>query len=72
MNREAGSAGADGDRVGGARAGGAGAGGAGADGAGADGDGIGGAEPVEAEVTGCTYMTFMKCNPHPFKGTEGA
>ncbi|GKB08118.1 hypothetical protein Tco_0836402, partial [Tanacetum coccineum] len=44
-----------------------GAGGAGAGGAGAD-----GAEPVEAEVTGCTYMTFMKCNPHTFKGTEGA
>ncbi|GKB38629.1 putative reverse transcriptase domain-containing protein [Tanacetum coccineum] len=51
----------------GSRAGGAGAGGAGADGA-----GIGGAGPVEAEVTGCTYMTFMKCNPHTFKGTEGA
>ncbi|GKA70209.1 putative reverse transcriptase domain-containing protein [Tanacetum coccineum] len=49
-----------------------GAGGAGAGGNGADGDGIGGARPVEAEVTGCTYMTFMKCNPHPFKGTEGA
>ncbi|GJR15881.1 putative reverse transcriptase domain-containing protein [Tanacetum coccineum] len=54
------------------RAGGDGAGGAGAGGAGADGAGIGGAGPVEAEVTGCTYMTFMKCNPHPFKGTEGA
>ncbi|GJT59882.1 putative reverse transcriptase domain-containing protein [Tanacetum coccineum] len=53
-------------------AGGAGAGGAGAGGAGADGAGIGGAGPVEAEVTGCTYMTFMKCNPHTFKGTEGA
>ncbi|GJX72097.1 putative reverse transcriptase domain-containing protein, partial [Tanacetum coccineum] len=37
-----------------------GAGGAGAGGAGADGAGIGGAGPVEAEVTGCTYMTFMK------------
>ncbi|GJR44439.1 putative reverse transcriptase domain-containing protein [Tanacetum coccineum] len=49
-----------------------GGGGAGAGGAGADGAGIGGAGPVEAEVTGCTYMTFMKCNPHPFKGTEGA
>ncbi|GKD26036.1 putative reverse transcriptase domain-containing protein [Tanacetum coccineum] len=41
-------------------AGGAGAGGAGAGGAGADGAGIGGARLVEAEVTGCTYMTFMK------------
>ncbi|GJT13964.1 putative reverse transcriptase domain-containing protein [Tanacetum coccineum] len=53
-------------------AGGAGAGGAGAGGAGAGGAGAGGAGPVEAEVTGCTYMTFMKCNPHTFKGTEGA
>ncbi|GJX52815.1 putative reverse transcriptase domain-containing protein, partial [Tanacetum coccineum] len=67
MNRGAGGAGA-----GGAGAGGAGAGGAGAGGAGAGGAGIGGAGPVEAEVTGCTYMTFMKCNPHTFKGTEGA
>ncbi|GKA27442.1 putative reverse transcriptase domain-containing protein [Tanacetum coccineum] len=82
MNRGAGGAGAGGAGAGGdgaggagaggARAGGAGAGGAGAGGAGADGAGIGGAGPVEAEVTGCTYMTFMKCNPHPFKGTEGA
>ncbi|GKC22434.1 hypothetical protein Tco_1024584, partial [Tanacetum coccineum] len=38
---------------------------------GADGAGIGGVGPVEAEVTGCTYMTFIKCNPHTFKGTEG-
>ncbi|GJZ75816.1 hypothetical protein Tco_0640281, partial [Tanacetum coccineum] len=45
----------------------------GAGGAGAGGDGVGGARAgVEAKVTGCTYMTFMKCNPHPFKGTEGA
>ncbi|GJT61021.1 putative reverse transcriptase domain-containing protein [Tanacetum coccineum] len=77
MNRGAGGAGAGGDGAGGAGAGGAGAGGAGAGGAGAggagaDGAGIGGAGPVEAEVTGCTYMTFMKCNPHTFKGTEGA
>ncbi|GKG64445.1 hypothetical protein Tco_0659548, partial [Tanacetum coccineum] len=56
MNRGAGGAGA-----GGARAGGDGAGGVGAGGAGADGARIGGAGPVEAEVTGCTYMTFMKC-----------
>ncbi|GJZ30265.1 putative reverse transcriptase domain-containing protein [Tanacetum coccineum] len=68
----AGGAGAGGAGAGGAGAGGAGAGGAGAGGAGADGAGIGGAGPVEAEVTGCTYMTFMKCNPHTFKGTEGA
>ncbi|GJR41675.1 putative reverse transcriptase domain-containing protein [Tanacetum coccineum] len=70
MNRGAGGAGAGGDGAGGDGAGGAGAGGdgaggagaggAGAGGAGADGAGIGGAGPVEAEVTGCTYMTFMK------------
>ncbi|GKG27480.1 hypothetical protein Tco_0403183, partial [Tanacetum coccineum] len=60
----AGGAGAGGDGAGGAGAGGARAGGAGAGGAGAG--------PVEAEITGCTYMTFMKCNPHTFKGTKGA
>ncbi|GJU33793.1 hypothetical protein Tco_1182147 [Tanacetum coccineum] len=64
--------GAGGDGAGGAGVGGAGACGAGAGGAGTDGAGIGGARPVEAEVTRCTYMTFMKCNPHSFKGTEGA
>ncbi|GJV99204.1 hypothetical protein Tco_1554456 [Tanacetum coccineum] len=73
----AGGAGAGGARASGAGAGGAGAGGAGAGGAGAggakaDGAGIGGARPVEAKVSGCTYMTFMKCNPHTFKGTEVA
>ncbi|GJV24736.1 putative reverse transcriptase domain-containing protein [Tanacetum coccineum] len=56
----AGGAGAGGAGAGGAGAGGAGAGGAGAGGAGAGGAGAGGAGPVEAEVTGCTYMTFMK------------
>ncbi|GJW25022.1 hypothetical protein Tco_0038833 [Tanacetum coccineum] len=68
----AGGAGAGSDGADGAGAGGAGVGGAGAGGAGADGAGISGAGPVEAEVTRCTYMTFMKCNPNPFKGTEGA
>ncbi|GJZ22565.1 hypothetical protein Tco_0559604, partial [Tanacetum coccineum] len=68
----AGGAGAGGAGAGGAGADGAGTGGAGTGGAGADGARIGGAEPVEAEVTGCTYMTFMKCNPHTFKGTKGA
>ncbi|GKG57294.1 hypothetical protein Tco_0584720, partial [Tanacetum coccineum] len=62
MNRGAGGVGAGGDE----------AGSAGVGGAGADGDGIGGAGPVEDKVTGCTYMTFMKCNPYPFKATEGA
>nr|GEX14730.1 reverse transcriptase domain-containing protein [Tanacetum cinerariifolium] len=48
------------------------AGGARADGTGADGAGVGGAGPTAPEITGCTYITFMKCEPHPFKGTEGA
>ncbi|GKE53849.1 putative reverse transcriptase domain-containing protein [Tanacetum coccineum] len=67
MNRGAGGAGAGGDGAGGAIAGGAGAGGAGAGGA-----RVGGAGPAAAEITRCTYITFMKCDPHPFKGTEGA
>ncbi|GJT80096.1 putative reverse transcriptase domain-containing protein [Tanacetum coccineum] len=58
--------------AGGAGAGGAGAGGAGAGGAGAGGAGVGGAGPAAPEITGCTYITFMKCDPQPFKGTEGA
>ncbi|GJY21580.1 putative reverse transcriptase domain-containing protein [Tanacetum coccineum] len=53
-------------------AGGAGAGGAGAGGARASGTGVGGAGPAVPEIIGCTYITFMKCDPHPFKGTEGA
>ncbi|GJT28840.1 putative reverse transcriptase domain-containing protein [Tanacetum coccineum] len=64
--------GAGGDGAGGAGAGGAEAGGAGAGGAGAGGAGVGGAGPVAPEITGCTYVTFMKCDPQPFKGTEGA
>nr|GEU81382.1 hypothetical protein [Tanacetum cinerariifolium] len=67
MNCGAGGAGA-----GGAGVGGAGAGDAGADGAGAGGAEVGGARPAAPEITGCTYITFMKCEPHPFKGTEGA
>ncbi|GJR97048.1 putative reverse transcriptase domain-containing protein [Tanacetum coccineum] len=62
MNRGTGGAGTSGD----------GAGGAGTGGDGAGGTGAGGARPVEAEITRCTYTTFMKCNPHTFKGTEGA
>ncbi|GKG37515.1 hypothetical protein Tco_0447688, partial [Tanacetum coccineum] len=60
----AGSAGADGGGVGG--------GGAGAGGAGVGGARVGGAGPAAPEITGCTYVTFMKCDPQPFKGTEGA
>ncbi|GJW59513.1 putative reverse transcriptase domain-containing protein [Tanacetum coccineum] len=59
-------------RAGGDEAGGAGAGGAGAGGARAGGAGVGGAGPAAPEITGCTYITFMKCDPQPFKGTEGA
>ncbi|GKF81991.1 hypothetical protein Tco_0243647, partial [Tanacetum coccineum] len=87
MNRgasvdEAGGAGAGGARAGGAGAIGAGASGAGAGGAKAGGVGAGGAgagsarasgaKPAAPEITGCTYVTFMKCDPQPFKGTEGA
>ncbi|GJR07670.1 reverse transcriptase domain-containing protein [Tanacetum coccineum] len=59
-------------RAGGDGAGGAGAGGAGADDAGAGGAGVSGAGPAAPEITGCTYVTFMKCDPQTFKGTEGA
>ncbi|GJR67995.1 putative reverse transcriptase domain-containing protein [Tanacetum coccineum] len=62
MNRGAGGVGASG----------AGAGSAGAGGAGAGGAGVGGAGPAAPEIIGCTYITFMKCDPQPFKGTEGA
>ncbi|GJX89754.1 hypothetical protein Tco_0343080, partial [Tanacetum coccineum] len=82
MNRGAGDDGAGGAGAGGARAGGSGAGGAGAGGAGADGAevsgagaggaGAGGVGPAAPKITGCTYVTFMKCDPQPFKGTEGA
>ncbi|GKA37210.1 hypothetical protein Tco_0723775 [Tanacetum coccineum] len=67
MNR-----GAGGDKVGGAGAGGGGAGGARAGGAGASCAGVGGAGPIAPEITGCTYIKFMKCDPQPFKDTEGA
>ncbi|GKF80124.1 hypothetical protein Tco_0238726 [Tanacetum coccineum] len=66
MNR-----GAGGDEAGGAGAGGGGAGGAGFGGAGADGARAGGAGPATPEITRCTYVTFMKYDPQPFKGTEG-
>ncbi|GKE74665.1 putative reverse transcriptase domain-containing protein, partial [Tanacetum coccineum] len=82
MNRraggdEAGGAGAGGGGAGGAGAGGAGAGGAraggaGARGGGADGTGSSGTGPTAPKITRCTYVTFMKCDPQPFKGTEGA
>ncbi|GJV13089.1 putative reverse transcriptase domain-containing protein [Tanacetum coccineum] len=69
---EACGAGASGARADGAGAGSAGASGAGAGGAGADDAGVGGAGPTALKITRCTYITFMKCDPQPFKGTEGA
>ncbi|GJY63260.1 putative reverse transcriptase domain-containing protein [Tanacetum coccineum] len=58
--------------TGGARAGGAGAGASGVSGVGASGAGAGGTRPATPKITGCTYVTFMKCDPQPFKGTKGA
>ncbi|GJT92843.1 putative reverse transcriptase domain-containing protein [Tanacetum coccineum] len=46
--------------------------GAGAGGTGAVGTEVGGARPAAPKITGCTYITFMKCDLHPFKGTEDA
>ncbi|GJW48343.1 hypothetical protein Tco_0079989, partial [Tanacetum coccineum] len=72
----AGGGGASGGGAGGAGAGGAGVGGAVAGGAGAGsaragGAGVSGAGSAAPEITRCTYVTFMKCDPQPFKGTEG-
>ncbi|GKF32711.1 hypothetical protein Tco_0102509 [Tanacetum coccineum] len=72
MNREAGGDEAGGARAGGGGAGGAGAGGGRAGGTRAGGAGAGGSGLAALEITGCTYVTFMKCDPQPFKGTEGA
>nr|GFC33985.1 putative reverse transcriptase domain-containing protein [Tanacetum cinerariifolium] len=38
----------------------------------ANGTGVRGAGPTIPELTGCTYATFIKCDPLPFNGTEGA
>nr|GEW90256.1 putative reverse transcriptase domain-containing protein [Tanacetum cinerariifolium] len=38
----------------------------------ADGTGVRSARPTVPELTGCTYATFIKCDPLPFNGTEGA
>ncbi|GKA49266.1 putative reverse transcriptase domain-containing protein [Tanacetum coccineum] len=67
----AGGAGASGARAGGDRSDGARAGGARAGGVGAGGVRAGGAGSVAPEITRCTYVTFMKCDPQPFKGIEG-
>nr|GFB45992.1 hypothetical protein [Tanacetum cinerariifolium] len=49
-----------------------GAGGSGGTGGNANGTGVRGAGPTVPELTGCTYATFIKCDPLPFNGTEGA
>nr|GFB77047.1 putative reverse transcriptase domain-containing protein [Tanacetum cinerariifolium] len=49
-----------------------GAGGSGGTGGNADGTGVRGTEPTVPELTGCTYATFIKCDPFLFIGTEGA
>nr|GFC09357.1 hypothetical protein [Tanacetum cinerariifolium] len=49
-----------------------GAGGSGGTGRNADGTGVRGTRPTVPELTGCTYATFIKCDPLPFIGTEGA
>nr|GFB23549.1 hypothetical protein [Tanacetum cinerariifolium] len=47
-------------------------GGSGGTGRNADGTGVRDAGPTIPELTGCTYATFIKCDPLPFNGTEGA
>nr|GFB35021.1 hypothetical protein [Tanacetum cinerariifolium] len=49
-----------------------GSGGAGGSGGNADGTGVRGTRPTVPELTRCTYATFIKCDPLPFNGTEGA
>nr|GFD05793.1 putative reverse transcriptase domain-containing protein [Tanacetum cinerariifolium] len=49
-----------------------GAGGSGGTGGNADRTGVRGTGSTVPELTGCTYATFIKCDPLPFNGTEGA
>nr|GEU55075.1 putative reverse transcriptase domain-containing protein [Tanacetum cinerariifolium] len=49
-----------------------GAGGSGGTGGNANGTGVRGAGPTVPELTGYSYATFIKCDPLPFNGTEGA
>nr|GEZ99781.1 putative reverse transcriptase domain-containing protein [Tanacetum cinerariifolium] len=46
------------------------AGGSGGTGGNADGTGVRGTGPTVPELTGCTYATFIKCDPLPFNGTK--
>nr|GEU35463.1 hypothetical protein [Tanacetum cinerariifolium] len=71
MNRKTGGAGAGGAKAGGVGPGRTRSGSDGADGAGAGGARVGGAGPAAPKILGCTYITFMKCEPHPFKGIKG-
>nr|GFA70840.1 hypothetical protein [Tanacetum cinerariifolium] len=64
MNSEAGGSGG--------ASGSGGAGGSGGTGGNADGTSVRGAGPTVPELTGCTYATFIKYDPFPFNGTEGA
>nr|GFC97238.1 hypothetical protein [Tanacetum cinerariifolium] len=47
-----------------------GAGGSDGTGGNADGTSVRGAGPTVHELTGCTYATFIKCDPLPFNRTE--
>nr|GFC21371.1 hypothetical protein [Tanacetum cinerariifolium] len=49
-----------------------GAGGSGGIGGNVDGTSVRGARPTVSELIGCTYATFIKCDPLPFNGIEGA
>nr|GEW92473.1 putative reverse transcriptase domain-containing protein [Tanacetum cinerariifolium] len=49
-----------------------GAGGSGGTGGNANGTSVRGAGPTVPELIGCIYATFIKCDPLPFNGTEGA
>nr|GEZ09042.1 reverse transcriptase domain-containing protein [Tanacetum cinerariifolium] len=64
MNSGAGGSGGD--------SGSGGAGRSGGNGGNADGTGVRGTGPTVPELTGCTYATFIKCDPLPFNGTKGA
>nr|GFD19867.1 putative reverse transcriptase domain-containing protein [Tanacetum cinerariifolium] len=45
--------------------------GSGGTGGNANGTSVRGAGPTVPELTGCTYATFIKCDPLPFNGTKG-
>nr|GFC41027.1 hypothetical protein [Tanacetum cinerariifolium] len=46
--------------------------GSGGTGGNTNGTGVIGARPTVPELTGCTYATFIKCDPLPLNETEGA